>query len=196
MGVAVSGNAQQLAMLGEQIVAVGNAFPQPVVGRIIAEFGYSFTQPLFNPVVKSTHRFRVSWPRLLYLVHVLQRLAPPLAETIEPDALNSLCQWANETLQAKQPTCYQPINHLAQSSLALYQGDYMEGLLLMTETAFVRHRPVSDRLSFLPTCIDMLSPSAWLHHDTLSFVQSIAHHSWQMHILRSDLAEDFARQKW
>jgi hypothetical protein len=62
----------------------------------------------------------------------------------------------------------------------------------MTETAFIRHRPVSNRLDFLPTCIDMLSPSAWLHHDTLAFVQSIAHHSRQMHILRSDLA----RERW
>jgi hypothetical protein len=99
MGVAVSGNAQRLAMLSNLLVSIGNKFPQRVVGQIIAEFGYSFIQSRFISPTKSTYRFRVSWPRLLYLVHVLQRLVPPLANgSIEQDALNVLCQWANETL--------------------------------------------------------------------------------------------------
>lgn len=197
MGVRLSGDAQQLNTLGDGFIQVAYSHSVQAVGQIIADFGYSLKQFRYGNPIKPTHGVRISWPRLLYLLHILQKITPPLPDlSVEKEALTILCQRSREELHEWQAKCRMPISHYVDSSIPLYQGEYIEGLLLMTETAFVRHMPIRDRMNFLGTCMDTLSPSAWLHHDTLAFVKSIAHHSWNMHILSSDLATDFSRKRW
>lgn len=196
MGIRLSGNAKQLEMLGNAFIQVGVKHPVEAVGQEIAQFGHSLKpSPYKKPT--TTHNQRVSWPRLLYLLHILQKLTPPLVEgLIEKQALTILCQRSRAELKKWQVRCRMPISHFVDACLPLYEGDYIEGLLLMSETAFVRHMPIHNRMDFLTTCIDILSPGAWIHYDTLAFVKSIAYDSWSMHILRSDLDYDFSRRRW
>ncbi|GAA4464898.1 hypothetical protein GCM10023189_44800 [Nibrella saemangeumensis] len=197
MGVRLSGKAGQLNLLGDQFIQLGLTHPNEAIGQLIATFGHELKPARHPRSTTGTHSCRISWPRWLYLVHILQQLSPSLPDlSLEKQALAVLIQRSKEELRHWQTKCRMPISHFVDSSLPLYQGEFSEGLLLMAETAFVRHRPVGDRVNFLGTCLDMLSPSAWIHHDTLAFVKSIADNSWHMHILRSDLAADFSAKRW
>lgn len=197
MGVRLSGDSGQLNKLGNRFIHVAKSHPQAAVGEIIANFGFNLKQYAHSKRIKPTYTIQISWPHLLYLLHVLQNINPSLSElSTEKEALTILCDQASEQLRKLQAECNMPISHFLYPGLGLYQGEYIESLLLMTELAFVRHMPIGDRMNFLGTCMDTLNPSAWIHHDTLAFVKSIAHDSWSLHILKSDLAADFSQKRW
>ncbi len=197
MGVRLSGDSKQLNNLGDRFIHVANTHSQAAVGQIIANFGFNLKQYSHSKPIKPTYTIRISWPHLLYLLHILQNINPSLSElSTEKEALTILCYQASEQLCKLQAECNMPISHYLDPGLGLYQGECIESLLLMTELAFVRHTPIGDRMNFLGTCMDMLNPSAWIHHDTLAFVKSIAHDSRSLHILKSDLADDLSQKRW
>lgn len=197
MGVRLSGDSRQLDNMGDRFIHVANSHSQAAVGQIIADFGINLKQYGHSKRIKPTNTIQISWPHLLYLLHVLQNSNPALSElSTEKEALTILCYRASEQLCKLQAKCNMPISHYLDPDLGLYQGEYIESLLLMTELAFVRHIPIRDRMNFLGTCMDTLNPSAWIHHDTLAFVKSIAHDSRNLHILKSDLAADFSQKRW
>lgn len=216
MGIRLLGDGAELKQLGIAIGLLSARLPNEGVADVLETFGKTLRLARKHPIGKknrkltpkpapdgqmSSVRFscRVNWPRLLYCLNVLQTI--DLSDLDSPGVRAGIEQLSNLTCNELihwERHVRVPLAIYARNFMPLYQGDHVHGLLYMAELGWSGRQGGLQRMEYLGTVLDLLTPGAWIHHDTLHFVAQLPHQypGNGMAILQEDTEYALAMKRW
>ncbi len=216
MGIRLIGEASELRHLGERVCEVATSHPNEAVGDILNSFGVTLRRSRKPPTKKSRRNraekpvtgrsltiplsgCRIAWPRFLYCLNVLQKIqAADTDNRVDQTTLSHLSQIASQELTRWEKQSHFPLAFWTSTANPFYQGDHIHGLLYIADLAWGRRKGGIDRMNYLGSVLELVSPGAWLHHDTLHFMTQLPfqYPGNGMAILREDAAYELATKRW